>query len=141
MNQRLICLFLALKGLSLRAVDNKLIAVLGADAIAYSTVTKYLRQGQFTSLLVDRPPEEPATIVTDREILDALQHYPFSSIRELARFTWIPSTFNTITWLCGESPSLGSPNPHAYSRDGACHSLNWAPVPAPVHRTPRLAIT
>jgi hypothetical protein len=35
-----------------RAIDNELTAVLGADAIAYSTVTKYLRQRQFTSILV-----------------------------------------------------------------------------------------
>jgi hypothetical protein len=54
MDQRLICLFLAFKGLSARAVDNELIAVLGADAIASSTLTKYLRQRQFTSILVDR---------------------------------------------------------------------------------------
>jgi hypothetical protein len=44
MNQRSICLFLALKELSATAIDNKLTAVLGADAITYSTVTKYLRQ-------------------------------------------------------------------------------------------------
>jgi hypothetical protein len=34
MDQGSICLFLALKGLSARAVDNELTAVLGADAIA-----------------------------------------------------------------------------------------------------------
>jgi hypothetical protein len=34
MDQRPICLFLALKELSTRAVDNELTAVLGADAIA-----------------------------------------------------------------------------------------------------------
>jgi hypothetical protein len=50
MDQRSVCLFLALKGLSAQAVDNELAAVLGANAIAYSTVTKYLRQRQFTSI-------------------------------------------------------------------------------------------
>jgi hypothetical protein len=85
-----ICLFLALKGLSARAVHNELTVVLGADAIAYSTVTKGLRQRQFTSILVD-PSEEPATIVIDQAILDAIEHYPLSSIRELARFTCIPA--------------------------------------------------
>jgi hypothetical protein len=34
MNQISICLFLALKELSIRAVDDELTAVLGADAIA-----------------------------------------------------------------------------------------------------------
>jgi hypothetical protein len=43
MDQRSICLFLALKGLSAQAVFNELTAVLGADAIADSTITKYLR--------------------------------------------------------------------------------------------------
>jgi hypothetical protein len=53
MYQRSICLFLAIKGLSERAAYNELTAVLGADAIAYSTATKYLRQKQLTSILVD----------------------------------------------------------------------------------------
>jgi hypothetical protein len=39
MDQRSICLFLAMKRLSAQAIDNKLVAVLGPDAIAYSTVT------------------------------------------------------------------------------------------------------
>jgi hypothetical protein len=52
MYQRSICLLLALKGRSARTV-NELTAVLSADAIAYLTVTKDLRQRQFTSILVD----------------------------------------------------------------------------------------
>jgi hypothetical protein len=56
MDQKSIYLFLALKGLSGRAVSNKLTTRLGADAIAYSIVTKYLRQRQFISILVDPPP-------------------------------------------------------------------------------------
>jgi hypothetical protein len=91
MDQRSICLFLALKGLSTRAVYDELTVVLGAAAIAYSTVTKYLRQRQFTSILVDRP-EEPATIGIHQAILDALEHYSFSSIRELVRLACIPTT-------------------------------------------------
>jgi hypothetical protein len=47
MDQRSICLFLALKKFSARAVSNELTVVFGADAIAYSTVTKYLHYGQF----------------------------------------------------------------------------------------------
>jgi hypothetical protein len=80
-----ICLFLALKGLSARAVYNELTTVLGADAIADSALTKYLCQRQFTSILVD-PPEQPATIVIDQAIPDALDYYPFSSIR-----SWLAS--------------------------------------------------
>jgi hypothetical protein len=58
MDQRSICLFLALKELSAWAVDNKLTVVLGAEAIAYSTITEYLRQRQFTSILVDDPEND-----------------------------------------------------------------------------------
>jgi 16S rRNA C1402 N4-methylase RsmH len=90
-DQRSICLFLALKGLSSRAVDNELTVVLGADAIAYSIVARSLRERQFTSILVDRH-EESATSRIDQAILDGLEQYPFSSIQELARFTCIPTT-------------------------------------------------
>jgi hypothetical protein len=75
-----------------RAVSNELTAVLGADAIAYSTVTKYLRQRQFTFIIVDLPPEEPGTIVIDHTILNAFEQYQFSSIREPAGFVCIPIT-------------------------------------------------
>jgi hypothetical protein len=47
-----------------RVVYNELTAVFGADAIAYSTVTKYLCQRQFISIVVDLA-EELATIVID----------------------------------------------------------------------------
>jgi hypothetical protein len=91
MAQRSICLFLALKGLLARAICDELTAVLVADAIACSIITKYLRQRQFTSILVSAP-EEPAMIVIDQAILDALEQYPFSSIRELTRLIRIPTT-------------------------------------------------
>jgi hypothetical protein len=60
------------------------------EDIHHSAVTKY-RQRQFTSILVDRPGV-PVTIVIDQAILDALEHYPFSSIQELARPTCISTT-------------------------------------------------
>jgi Flp pilus assembly protein protease CpaA len=44
MEQTSIPLFLALKGLSSRTIYNELTAVLSANAVTYSTVTKYLRQ-------------------------------------------------------------------------------------------------
>jgi hypothetical protein len=82
MDPRSTCLFLALKGLSARAVDNELTAVPGADGIASSTVTKYLRSREFTSILIN-PYEESAKVVIDQTILDALEQYPFSSIQKL----------------------------------------------------------
>jgi hypothetical protein len=44
MDQRSVCLFLALKGFSARAVYNEFVVVLGADIKSYSAVTKYLHQ-------------------------------------------------------------------------------------------------
>jgi hypothetical protein len=46
MDQRSICLFLAVKRLSAQAIHNELVA-----AIGYSTVTNYLGQGHFPSTL------------------------------------------------------------------------------------------
>jgi hypothetical protein len=55
MDQRSICLFLAMKGLSGQAIYNELAAVLGPDAIGYSTVTNYLCQRYFPSTLRETP--------------------------------------------------------------------------------------
>jgi hypothetical protein len=52
MHQKSVCLFLTPKILSAPAADNEFTALLGVDVITYSVVTKYLRQRQFTSILV-----------------------------------------------------------------------------------------
>jgi hypothetical protein len=57
MDQRSICLFLAMKRLSSEAIDNELVAVLGPDAIGYSMVTIYLRQRNFPSTLRETADE------------------------------------------------------------------------------------
>jgi hypothetical protein len=128
MDQRSICLFLAPEALSARDVYNELTTVLGADVIIYSIVTKTLHQRQFTSIFVDLPLEEPATIAIDRAILDAIEQYPCSSIRELARFTCIPIT----TILRYLAQSLGFvmkylrwvPHTITPTQNRAWHSLN-----------------
>ena len=91
MDQRSICLFLAMKGLSATDVHNELVAVLDPDAITYSTVTSYLRQRQFPAISSE-PSDEPPTTIIDDAILDALDKQPFSSVRELAKLTCIPTT-------------------------------------------------
>jgi hypothetical protein len=58
MDQRSICLLFAMRRLSTQAIDNELVAVLGPDAIGYSTITNYLRQRHFPSPLRETP-EEP----------------------------------------------------------------------------------
>jgi hypothetical protein len=49
MDQRSICLFLAMKRLSAQAIYNELAAVLDLDAIGYYMATNYLRQRHFPS--------------------------------------------------------------------------------------------
>jgi hypothetical protein len=77
MDQRSICLFFAMKGLSVRDVPNKLVAVLGPDTIAYSTVTSYLRLRQFPAISSE-PSDEPPTTIIDDATLDVLDKQPFS---------------------------------------------------------------
>jgi hypothetical protein len=128
MDEGSICLFLVLKGLSARAVYNELTAILGADAIACSTVTKSLCERKLTSIIVDPHPEKSATIVIDQAILDALEHCPFSSIQELTRLARIPTTTVQLHF----TQSLGFvvkhlrwvPTPSRLSKNGAYHSLN-----------------
>jgi transposase len=91
MDQRSICLFLAMKGLSAREVHDELVAVLGRGAIAYSTVTSYPRQWQFSAISSEPSDESPTTII-DGASLDALDKQPFSSVRELTKLTSIPTT-------------------------------------------------
>jgi hypothetical protein len=94
MDQRSICLFLAMKRLSAQAISNELVAVFGPDAIGYFTVTNCLRQRHHPSPLREIPDELAAT-VTDNTILDALEKQPFSSIGELAQLTCIPRSIDS----------------------------------------------
>jgi hypothetical protein len=91
MDQRSISLFLAIKEPSAQAIHNNLVTVLGPDAIAYSTVTKCLRQQQFPSIPCD-PFEEPPNTVIDHGVLDAFEKQRFSSVRKLAKLTCVPTT-------------------------------------------------
>jgi hypothetical protein len=49
MNQRSICLFLAVKRLSAQAIYNELVVVLDPNAIGYSTLPNYIRQRHIPS--------------------------------------------------------------------------------------------
>jgi transposase len=69
--------------------------VLAPDAIASLTVTSDRRQPQFPAISSE-PSDESPTIITDDSILDALDKQPFSSVRELAKLTYIPTT--TVYW-------------------------------------------
>jgi hypothetical protein len=100
--------------------------VLGPDAIAYSTVTPYLRQRRFLSTLVN--PEEPLTTIIDQVVLHALGKQPFSSLREFAQLTCIPTT-TTPRYLM---QSLGFMGKH----------LHWFPHGlAATQKTERVALS
>jgi hypothetical protein len=91
MDQHSVCLFLAMKGLSANDIHSELVAVLGPEALAYSTVTKYLCKEHFP-VQSSKPPENPSLAVIRDAILDALKQQPFSSVREIAKLTCIPRT-------------------------------------------------
>jgi hypothetical protein len=61
------------------------------DANAYSTVTSDRRQRQFPTISSEPSDETPTTSI-EGAILDALDKQPFSSVRELAKLTCIPTT-------------------------------------------------
>jgi hypothetical protein len=48
MDQKSIVPYLRMKGMDLDAIHDDLVHTLGKDAVAYSTVTKYARNAQFS---------------------------------------------------------------------------------------------
>jgi hypothetical protein len=104
--------------MSAQAIHDDLVATLGYKALAYSTVTKYLRTARFDP--AKDPPNNDASSHhlddSDQAILAALEERPFSSVCELARAcTSHPSSTHDrsqeteqLTWLCTTSSSLGA---------------------------------
>jgi AraC-like DNA-binding protein len=94
MDQRSIALYLAKKGLSAAAIHGDLGETLGPQAVAYSTVTMYLRTLSFRGKTEeeeigdhDQPLDEG-----DEVILKALAGESFPSVRELAQHTCLSRT-------------------------------------------------
>jgi hypothetical protein len=83
-----------MKGLSANAIHNELFSVLGEDAVAYSTVRKYVRSSSFTTVPDEEENESktPNSIIVDHTILQVLGDEPFSSVRQIAYRTRIPKT-------------------------------------------------
>jgi hypothetical protein len=48
-----------MKGMALDAIHNDFVRALGKDAVALSTVTKYVRSAQFSGGKEVTPPEAP----------------------------------------------------------------------------------
>jgi hypothetical protein len=79
-------------GLSLDAIREDLMPVLGENAVAYSMVTKYVRSEKFAPKN-DGPPSEAMTVEpgpVDQAILIVLPGDPFSSVRELSQLICLP---------------------------------------------------
>jgi hypothetical protein len=94
MDQKPIVLYLPMEGMALDAIHDDLVHTLVKDAVAYSTVTKYVRSAQFSGRKEATPPEVPDVerSPVDEAILTALAEFPllFSSVRELSRRICLP---------------------------------------------------
>ncbi len=106
MDQRSIVLFLDRKGLKATDIHNELVAVLDSDAVSYSTVTRYLREGRL-ALKESKEQEKKKNYMTDytkeNAILQFLEDEPYASIRTIAKSLRIPkSTVHyTLTQVLG----------------------------------------
>jgi hypothetical protein len=82
------------KRLSVRAIHNNIMALLGSHIVGYSTVTGYLHEAKFplsteeTSDTNDRKPIEDA----DELLLSCLNVGPFESLQQPSRLTQLPPT-------------------------------------------------
>jgi hypothetical protein len=94
MDRQSIVLYLSRKGLSAVAIHDDLVATLGAKAVSYPSVTRYLHEVIFASSNPPDPlpPPEHQLDDSDQVILLALANQPLASIRELSRLTHRPRT-------------------------------------------------
>jgi hypothetical protein len=83
-----------MKGMALDAIHDDLVRMLGKDAVAYSTVTKYARSAQFSSRKEGTPPEAPDVKCSpvDDATLTALAEFPFPFwfVRQPSRRICVP---------------------------------------------------
>jgi hypothetical protein len=117
MDQKSIGLYLNRKGWTARVIHDDLVATFGMEAIAYSTMTKYLREAQTGPDEVIRLSEEisPHIEDSDEAILSALEQLTFSSVRQLSRATHLPATrvYRTLreTRVYRASSPMGATHP------------------------------
>jgi hypothetical protein len=92
MAQQSIVLYLSRKGLSAVVIHDDPVADLGAEAVGYPSVTRYLREVIFTSSnpLNPLPPPEHQLDDSNQAIFLELADRRFASIRELSRSTHLP---------------------------------------------------
>jgi hypothetical protein len=84
MDQQSIVLYLSRKGLSAVAIHDDPVATLGAEAMSYRFVTRYLREAIFASSNPPDPLPPPKHQLddSDQAVLLALADQPLASIRQ-----------------------------------------------------------
>jgi hypothetical protein len=94
MDPRSIVLYLNRKGWMARVIHDDLVATLGEEAIAYSTVTKYIREAKTGPHDATALPEEisPHIDDSDEAILRPLEKFSFSSVHHLFCAISLPQT-------------------------------------------------
>jgi hypothetical protein len=84
MDQSTICLCLNRKGLSVQAIHDELVQVLGSDVITYSTMTSYFDASHWRAQNEEQHSDPPPDVI-DKVILQALNQITFTSVRKLAK--------------------------------------------------------
>jgi hypothetical protein len=94
MDKRSIVLDLNRKGLMAHVIHQDLVATLAEEAIAYSTVTNYLRAARIIprDAISFSAATSPHIHKSDEDILRALKEFPFSSVRKLSCATHLPQS-------------------------------------------------
>jgi hypothetical protein len=77
-------LYLNRKGLSDHAIHDEFVQVLGSDAVAYSTVTSYLRASRWRAQNEEQHSDPPPDVV-DNASAQVLNQTPFPSVHELVK--------------------------------------------------------
>jgi hypothetical protein len=122
MDQKPIVLCLRMKGMALNTIHDDLVRTLGKDVVAYSTVTKYARNSQFSGRKETTTPEAPDVegSPVDEAILTTLAEFPFpfSSVRELSRRICLPRS------TVHRAPCTGTSRNHFASLHRATSSMD-----------------
>jgi hypothetical protein len=90
MHQKTVVFYLRRKGMTLDAIHDDLMRILGEEAVACSSVTKYTQSAQPVPTK-EVTPSEAADIgysLIEEAILTALGEFPFSCVRQLSRGNW-----------------------------------------------------
>jgi hypothetical protein len=92
MDWKTIVLYLHVKEMRIDTIHEDRARTLGKEAVACSSVTKYIRNARFalkTEVVTPEPAKSRHSCVGEATSA-VLEEYPFSSVRELSRLTCLP---------------------------------------------------